>query len=623
MIRLLFLFAAAALVSAQTYHYDAAGRITSAVWPNGRAIDYTYDASDNLVSARPANAPPAPGAVSATQTGPNSNRLSWTPSGPTPAGWTLQRRAPGGDWQTVTTLPGAATTYLDAGTNGIAYEYRLAATASGRSSAWSRSFLPSSPARVEMPVAQAGAAALNTLGAAPGVKGGYITLDLEEGSVPYGTAVFTLVQNGATVSEAAVPASPPTTHARLFIEQRNGVTAALTQFLGAVNITTGIGIANPGDQPAELDLVLRDAQGLVVTSARGALPARNHTALLLSELNTIAPGFNVPASFAAGAGIGSLDITSDVPVSVMALRATINQRNEILFTSTPVADLTLPVPAGAQVFPHLADGGGFTTALALVNPADLPLSGTIEFFASNGGPLPVAPRGGAPATTTRYLIPPNGAWLLESDGRLETRAGWIRLIPDGAQGAPFGAGVFRLGQNGAVVSESGVPAQALTPSSRVFIDRTAGRDTGVALANPSNVPVNVTLRAYALDGITPVTPARVVILPARGHLAAVSGDLVGALPDGFTGVLAIESPAPVAALALRFLVNERSELIMMTLPVADLTRPAPWPVVFPHIADGGGFRTQILLLGPASASLSVASFFDSEGQPLPVADLPR
>jgi hypothetical protein len=70
-------------------------------------------------------------------------------------------------------------------------------------------------------------------------------VELESGAVPYGTAVFTLVQNGATVSEAAVPASPPTTHARLFIEQRNGVTAALTQFQGTVNITTGIGIANP------------------------------------------------------------------------------------------------------------------------------------------------------------------------------------------------------------------------------------------------------------------------------------------------------------------------------------------------------------------------------------------
>ncbi len=622
MIRAILFVLSAAALSGQTYHYDAAGRITSVVWPNGRAIDYTFDASDNLVSVRPANAPPAPAAVSGVQGSAGSNTISWSAPGAAPSNWILQRRAPGGDWQPLATLPGSATSYTDTAAGSIAYEYRVAAATGGRSSAWSRAFLPSTPSRVELPVNQAGAAALRTLATSPDVQAGYVTLDIESGAVPYGTAVFTYVQNGVTASEAAVPASPPTTRARLFIEQRNGVTAALTQFQGAVNITTGIGIANPNPQPAELNLVFRDAQGLVVASARGALPARGHTALLLNDLNTIAPGFQVPPAFADGPGIGSLDIESEIPISVMALRATINQRSEVLFTSTPVADLTLPNASGPQVFPHFADGGGFTTAIALVNPLDTPLSGTLEFFASDGGPIPVAPRGGEPVTTTRYLINPNGAWIFESDGRLETRSGWVRLIPDGAQAAPFGAGVFRLGLNDVVVSESGVPSSALTPGARIFIDRTAGRDTGVAIANPSNFPVNVTLRAYQLDGVTPATAARVVPLPARGHLAAASAGLVGTLPDGFTGVLSIESPNPIAALALRFLTNERSDLIMMTLPIADLTRPAPFPVIFPHIADGGGFQTQLLLLAPPSTSLTIATFQDSNGQPLPVAGLP-
>lgn len=618
---LLFVFAAATLCG-QTYNYDAAGRVTSVVWPNGRAIDYTYDASDNLIAARPANAPPAPAAVSGVEAFPGANLISWSASGGLPSGWTVQRRAPGGEWQTVATLPGSTSAYTDTVAAGVAYEYRIAATGVGRTSAWSRAFLPSTPSRVELPVNQAGAAALRTLASSPDVQAGYVTLDIESGAVPYGTAVFTYVQNGVTASEAAVPASPPTTRARLFIEQRSGVTAALTQFQGAVNITTGIGIANPNPQPAELNLVFRDAQGLVVTSARGALPARGHTALLLNDLNTIAPGFQVPPSFAEGPGIGSLDIESEIPISVMALRATINQRSEVLFTSTPVADLTLPDASGPQVFPHFADGGGFTTAIALVNPLGTPLSGSLEFFSSAGGPIPVAPRGGEPVTTTRYLINPNGAWVFESDGRLETRSGWVRLIPDGAQAAPFGAGVFRLGLNDVVVSESGVPSSALTPGARIFIDRTAGRDTGVALANPANIPVNVTLRAFNLDGVTPASAARVVPLPARGHLAAASAGLVGELPAGFTGVLSIEAPTPIAALALRFLTNERSDLIMMTLPVADLTRPAPFPVIFPHIADGGGFQTQLLLLAPPSTALTVATFSDSSGQPLPIASLP-
>lgn len=619
MLRLFSLFFAAAGLAAQTYQYDAAGRLTSVVWPNGRAIDYTYDASDNLISARPANAPPAPAAVSGVQSSAGADTISWAASGAAPTSWTLQRRAPGGDWQTVATLPGATTSFADAGAAGIVYEYRVAATTGGRTSAWSRAFLPSTPARVELDIRQGGAAVLRTRGEAAEVRGGYVTVDIESGAVPYGTAVFTLRQNGATVSEAAVPASPPTTRARLFIEQRNGVTAALTQYQGAVDVTTGIGITNPGGQAADLNLTLRDAQGFVVTTARGALGARNHAALLLNDLAAIAPGFQVPASFAAEGGIGSLDIESDVPVSVMALRATTNQRNEILFTSTPVADLTLPAAAGQRVFPHFADGGGFTTAIILVNPSNLPVSGTLEFFSSSAEPLPVAPRGGSPVTSTRYLIGPDGAWVFESDGRDETRSGWVRLTPDGTQTAPFGAGVFRLGMNAAVVSESGVPSAALTPSARIFVDRTARRDTGVALANPSNSPVNLTVRAYALDGVTPASAARPLQLAARGHLAAASAGLVGELPEDFIGVIAIEAPAPVAALALRFLSNERNELIMMTLPVAGLTRAAPSPVIFPHVADGGGFQTQLLLLAPPSPALVAASIRDSGGNPLPVA----
>jgi hypothetical protein len=191
-------------------------------------------------------------------------------------------------------------------------------------------------------------------------------------------------------------------------------------------------------------------------------------------------------------------------------------------------------PAGPQVFPHFADGGGFTTALALVNPADLPLSGTLEFFSSTGGPHARGPPGRRTRTTTRYLIPQR---------RLDLRIGRPprnprRLGPPHSRRRPGRAlrggrlpawAEWRRGQR------VRGPALGADAPARVFIDRTAGRDTGVALANPSNIPVNVTLRALRLDGVTPVSPARVLTLPARGHTAAVSGDLVGELPDGLYG----------------------------------------------------------------------------------------
>ena len=87
------------------------------------------------------------------------------------------------------------------------------------------------------------------------------------------------------------------------------------------------------------------------------------------------------------------------------------------------------------------------------------------------------------------------------------------------------------------------------------------------------------------------------------------------LPAEFTGVLDIRSDTPFAALTLRSLINERDDFLMTTFPVADATRPAPSPVVFPHIADAGGYVTEFILLSPASHSSSFLRFFDESGAP--------
>ena len=80
----------------------------------------------------------------------------------------------------------------------------------------------------------------------------------------------------------------------------------------------------------------------------------------------------------------------------------------------------------------------------------------------------------------------------------------------------------------------------------------------------------------------------------------------------------ITSATPFAALTLRSLDNERNDFLMTTFPIADADRAAPSPVVFPQIADGGGFVTEFILLDAGGASKMTLSFFDSEGRPLAV-----
>jgi hypothetical protein len=57
--------------------------------------------------------------------------------------------------------------------------------------------------------------------------------------------------------------------------------------------------------------------------------------------------------------------------------------------------------------------------------------------------------------------------------------------------------------------------------------------------------------------------------------------------------------------ALRGRINERSEFLMATLPVTDLSAaPATVPLVIPHFAAGGGWTTQIVLVNPTDAALT-------------------
>jgi len=90
-------------------------------------------------------------------------------------------------------------------------------------------------------------------------------------------------------------------------------------------------------------------------------------------------------------------------------------------------------------------------------------------------------------------------------------------------------------------------------------------------------------------------------------------------PD-FTGVFDISSETPFAALTIRSLDNERHDFLMTTFPVADVTRPAPSPIVFPQIADGDGYITEFVLISPEGEVSSTLSFYGEDGVPLEFGD---
>jgi hypothetical protein len=179
--------------------------------------------------------------------------------------------------------------------------------------------------------------------------------------------------------------------------------------------------------------------------------------------------------------------------------------------------------------------------------------------------------------------------------------------------------VFGYNPGNFLLTESGIPATVSTTHARVYVDLSGGHNTGLAIANPTNASTTIAITAFQTDGVTGVgTSQGPLRVPANGHSAHFANEFITGLRAGFTGVLDIVSPTPFAALTMRSLYNERSDFLLSTFPIADMTLAAPAPIVFPQIADGGGYVTQFILIGAGGASSVTLNFFGEDGKLLAV-----
>lgn len=468
-------------------------------------------------------------------------------------------------------------------------------------------------------VTSGGAVATDTAGTAETTQTGYATVTSNADQALYATAVYSFRQNGAVVSETGVPASPPTTSARIFVDYRTAV--ALPGSTGEVNINTGVAMVNRGNGPAAITFALRDSNGQTISTGLGALAKNAHIAKYVNELGQVAPGFQVPAGFATDAGFGTLEVGSDQPLSVLALRLTINQRGETLMTSTPVADLAQPQAETPLYFSQFVDGGGYTTTMILMNTSNATEIGVLRLYGNNGSPLTVNLVDGRAGSAFRYSMLPGSIQVFQTDASPASAAiGWAEVTPDPGMYAPVGNGIFHFSLSGMLVTESGIAAATPTTHARIYIDMSDGHNTGLALANPGIAPMNVTMTAYLLNGNVPVgSQPEPLTLSGKGHLATFVDERIWGLPAEYRGVLDITSETPFAALTIRSLVNERNDFLITTFPVADVTRPAPFPILFPQIADGGGYRTEFILLCTGSPGSITLRTFGNDGAPIPIA----
>jgi hypothetical protein len=163
--------------------------------------------------------------------------------------------------------------------------------------------------------------------------------------------------------------------------------------------------------------------------------------------------------------------------------------------------------------------------------------------------------------------------------------------------------IFSYRQSGILVSEAAVNASPLITSGRISAEVGGGVDTGLAIANPNSQPVTLTF--YFTDQSGTNSPTGTTTIPANSQIARFLTQAPFNGGASITGTFTFTATAPVAAVALRGLTNERPDFLITTLPIADLAAPpVTTPLLFPHFAEGGGWVTQIVLVNPSDQAIA-------------------
>jgi hypothetical protein len=405
---------------------------------------------------------------------------------------------------------------------------------------------------------------------------GYAKVSPSSGAqIPSGLAVIGFRQNNVLVSEAGVPGSGLITSGRIYAE-----------ISGAIN--TGVAIANPTNQTATITFFFTDSSGDFGGNVT-TIPPNGHIAKFLNG----AP-FNGRSSMT-----GTFTFSSNIPVSVVALRGRVNERGEFLMTTLPVTDLSTALSTVPIVFPHFAAGAGWTTQIVLVNPTDAALSGGLEFLDPSGQVT------NSFNNNLTYVIPPRSAFEMQTSlASSQVLTGSVRIVPTGNSSTPTGLAVFSYQNNGVTVSEAGVPAASAGSAFRVFVESSGDFDqgavgslrTGLAIANTSPQATTVIIEVKNMDGNTGLIGT--LAIPGNGQRSLFLNQIPGiqSLLTPFRGMLQLTSFAPITIVGLRARYNERNDLLITTTPPGDEGVPPPAAgLYFPHFADAGGYSTQFVL----------------------------
>ena len=211
-------------------------------------------------------------------------------------------------------------------------------------------------------------------------------------------------------------------------------------------------------------------------------------------------------------------------------------------------------------------------------------------------------------TSTSFTLTNQGAvsWSADRNGSLTT--GYTLLELSSGSAAPDGVAIFSLRQNGVLIGETAVAASGLVQSGRIYVQVSGAVTTGAAIANPNDQAASISFYFTNANGEN--FRAGTLTIPANGQIAAFFDQdlfrsaISSSQPISDARTFTFASSAPIAVVALRGYVNERSEFLTTTLPIASIGSPGNQSITLPHFAIGGGWTTQTLLLNPSDSTMT-------------------
>jgi hypothetical protein len=430
----------------------------------------------------------------------------------------------------------------------------------------------------------------------PMLNVGYVKVQTTAASPTLGmTEILGFQSNGVLVNETVLPAAPLVSAGRLYVR------IGLQVFTGGV-------FANPNNQSVTVSYFFTDQNGVDASPGFFVIGANSQSALFFNQ----APFSGAPAA-------GTLTFGSTGPISVIGLHSFLNERGEFLLKPLPATQIPSSSTA-ALTIPEWANGGGFSTRVALINPTDFTITGAVQFLQPSGLVATVTVNGST-GTLFPYSIPPRASLDLVMTG--ETfQLGSVRITPDQDSFSPTAMSILAIKPSTITQSEMVIPAAPALAASRMYVENGANPVTGVIVANPSATPADATFTLTTLSGSV-IGSSQPISIPGNGQIANLLSQLFPSLPSTLQGILRVSTSAVagVVTAGLRARVNERGE--QLASGIAAISETGPPDSIHPHIVVGAGWNSQLALFSraPGAANSGTLKFISQSGAPMFIIDV--